>query len=382
MHDIFLREIMRKNIAFSYRNIVFFKEKIITEQVNMEAANISETFEQKAANPNPDFAEMSARLEQGLTDAKCDIRLLDSIRNGAVADFAAFTYMPGTGKPTFANSIGLNGNKPESERCISTWHEGIHAIHTAKVPAAHCSPYNMGNMNIILSPTSFIQYVNLTERAAMAGTAMMGYLEGSEEMKEKLTSEPATFEDFKAAMESNGHDLSLALNRVARECLNKNSNYYMRAWGVREKDEPLTLYNYYIWQALKEYHDANRFKFGDQMEDLPKPIFVRMSDEDIMEIGNILGINAFGEGYPDSFFSAKPELMVKHASWLQGLNIMHGVASESSLPTIRQALDKYYDMTPEQFIAHSMNYKHGDATPKLKTEVHSNIIFFPENSGP
>lgn len=341
----------------------------------MNAPTIAQSFAEAAQSKVPDFAEMSARFELALQQAACRINLLDKPLNGAAAAYNSFSYMPGAGAPTFVNTMHVHAGAPEAERSISRWHEGIHAIHSATVAAAHCSPYNMGNMNLILSPASFVQYINLTERAAMAGTAMLGYLQGEAAFKEALGKEPATFEDFDAAMGANGHNLSSALNRVARECLNKNSNFYMKAWGARQSDESLTLYNYYIWQSLKEYHNANRFIYGDQLEDKPSPIFVRLSDEDIMGIGNVLGVNAFGDGYPDSFFAAKQELMMKHQSWMDGLNMMHGVPDEDHLPTIRQALDVHYGMTPEQFIAHSTAHKHGDDEPALRAIKTSNLVY-------
>ena len=223
----------------------------------------------------------------------------------------------------------------------------------------------MGDLNIVLSPSSYILLTLLTERAAAAGVSMLGYLDGTPAIRKAVAKEASTVEDFEAAMGANANNMQVALNRVARESLMKNSNEYMLAWGNRPSNEALWLRNYYVWQALREYHESNRFKYGDLLYDSPRPTFVRLGPEDVAAIGNILGVNAFGsDAKPDTFFVQNPTLMIKHQDWLRGLNTMLGIPDDKELPTIREALEQYYGITPGEALEFSRNYRHGDPVIK------------------
>ena len=258
--------------------------------------------------------------------------------------------------------------RTEAEEKVSRWHEGIHAIHANTVPATHFTPYNMGNLNIILSPSSYLLLTLLTERAAAAGVSMLGYLNGTPEIRKAVAREAGTVEDFESALAANNFKIDVALNRVARESLMKKSNEYLLGWGehgARSNNEPLWLRNYYVWQALKEYHSANRFTYGDFLYDTPPPIFARLGEEDVAQIGNILGFNAFGTADdPDSFFVRNPTLTGRHWDWLNVLNQLHKVPDESKLPTIREALAQYYGIEPQEALEFSKGYKHGDPVIK------------------
>jgi hypothetical protein len=332
-------------------------------------------------------ADIIARFETELAAAGCEIVDYES-SNTQPADYRAFEYFPGKGKKTFINRIGIAQTaldregrivpRPPAEILVSRWHDGTHARQANTIPAAHFTLYNKGNLNIVLTPESYVKYVLATERAAMATTAMLGFLDGTPEMREALKKEPVTFEDYESAFNASGGNHAHALNRVMRECLMKNSNEYMPAWGGRQKDEALYLYNFYCWQALKTVHDSNRIKFADKLYDLPKPIFVRLDDEDFMQIGSVLGFNGFGEDRPDTFFTARPDFMEYHNTWLQGLNLIERVPPENEAPTLRQALANYYGITPEEGMAFSKQYKQGDPyLPLLGPDASKVVPFIP-----
>jgi hypothetical protein len=160
----------------------------------------------------------------------------------------------------------------------------------------------------------------------------------------------------------------------------KKSNEYLLGWGrhgARSNNEALWLRNYYVWQALKEFNNANRFTYGDFLYDTPPPIFVRLGEEDVAQIGNILGLNAFGApDNPDKFFVRNPVLTGRHWHWLNNLNGLHGVPEESQLPTLREALMHYYGVTPDEALEFSKRYKHGDPVIKPHGPASGKVVPF------
>ena len=346
--------------------------------MSVTGLNASSAFDGAANKKKFDPKDLLVAFEQQLDESGCSVVDWKNPSSASTpAMYSAFFYSPGQGERTFDNTMKLSQGKPKAESMVSRWHEGFHAIDTSNVLAAHFTPYNMGGLNIVLSPQSFIKYIRLTERKAMAGAAMLGYIEGSDEMRKALSKEAATFEDFEEALKAYEGDFEAALNRVARQCLVRPSNELMVAWGDRKESEPVRLYNYYIWQALKEYSSSNRFIFGNQLHDYPSPIFCRLSTEDILAIGNILGFSAFGAGKPDSYFTDGPQLMIKHQRWLDGQNVTHAVPPENELPTVKEALSMFYGMTPDEALLFSKNYRQGEPWPEAKGPDASKLAFIP-----
>ncbi|MFN3700589.1 MAG: hypothetical protein ACK4VI_03595 [Alphaproteobacteria bacterium] len=317
---------------------------------------------------------LQEKFENELQRIECKTAV--SSKDSFTADYCPFIYPPKKDEPSFQNQLNIPQKIQSSdEATVSRWHEGFHAMHTANTPAAHCSPYNAGNLNLVLSPQSFVQYIVLAERSAMAGAALLGYASDSEAIREAMRKEAATVDDIEAALRANAMNYEVALNRVARECLLRNSNKQMVAREGRPEPEALWLSNYYVWQALREYSACNRFVYDDQLYDAEEPIFVRLSSEDILQVGNILGFNAFGNGSPDSFFSDPPYMMMKAKRWLEALNIQNNVPPEHELPTLRQALDIHYGITPEEFLAYSKSYKGGQEHLPKKAVDTSKVVF-------
>ncbi|MCC7304671.1 MAG: hypothetical protein IT558_00260 [Alphaproteobacteria bacterium] len=281
------------------------------------------------------------------------------------AHFSPFESTPGIGHHTYLNTMYVD-EKDRSRAAveISRRHEGAHAILWGKLAAAHASPYNPA-APIVLCPRDWGRLMRNTERAAMAYNALLGFADTDANIKEAMKLEPGTAEDFGAAMKANSNNTEVALNRVARECLERNSNFYMLPTGKRTEKEALTLRNYYTWYSLKTFQDCERFNWTYALEDGPAPIFVRLGEEDILQMGELLGLNAFGRGRPDSFFTDQAPLMWKHQNWQNALNHRFGILNSDELPTVREALNDYFDITPRKFLEFSKSYKQGD-TPLLQ----------------
>ncbi len=190
-----------------------------------------------------------------------------------------------------------------------------------------------------------------------------------------MKKEPGTVEDFAAAMKANNFNIEVTLNRVARECLEKNSNYYMLPTEKRAEREPLTLRNYYTWYSLLKFHESALFTHDYELSDLPAPIFVRLDNQDILEMGQLMGLDAFGgEGRPGSFFTEQDPLMRKHQRWQNSMNYNLGILDSDKLPTVREALRDYFGVTPEQFLEFSKNYKQGDKPLQQIRPIDTKIV--------
>jgi hypothetical protein len=195
----------------------------------------------------------------------------------------------------------------------------------------------------------------------MAYNAMLGFADPDMNVRAAMKKEPATVENFAAAMAANNNNLEVALNRVARECLEQNSNFYMLTRPERPEKEALSLRNYYTWYSLLKFQESALFTHDYELSDLPAPIFVRLDDQDILEIGQLLGLDAFGgEGRPDSFFTEQAPLMWKHQKWQNTQNFHFNILDSNQLPTVREALRDYFGKTPEEFLVFSKNFKQGD----------------------
>jgi hypothetical protein len=316
-------------------------EPVIEDQKSDPLAGVLESFEQEVK-------ATGVKYEAGKNSG------------GSIACYTPFLYAPGQGKPTFMNTMFVDeeGRDPEAVK-VSKRHEGLHALYWNKSAAAHASPYNMA-APIVLCPRDWGRLMRHSERAAMTYNAMLGHADPDAKIKEAMKTEPGTAEDFQKALEAANGDPDAALNRLAREVLNRNSNFYMLPTGKRAEKEPLTLRNYYTWYSLLRFEDSNTFQWDYELSDMPAPIFVRLDEQDILEMGEMLGFSAFGGERPDSYFEQQDPLMWKHQRWQQSMNLKMGILSSDSLPTLREALRDYFGKTPEEFVEFSRNFKQGD----------------------
>ncbi len=320
------------------------------------------------------------RFEAELEQSGVEYVVRKGYAGSTPAHFTPFLYAPGTGNPTYLNTMFVDekGRTP-AEILVSKRHEGAHAILWSKLAAAHASPYNMASP-IVLCPRDWGRLMRNSERASMAFNAMLGFSDPDADVREALQSQPGTLEDFEAAMAANSGNVEVALNRVARECLEKNSNYYMLPTGKRTEKEPLTLRNYYTWYSLSKYEDSNTFKWDYQLADMPAPIFVRLDDADILQMGELIGLSAFGSDRADTFFTEQAPLMWKHQRWQESMNYKMGILNSDALPTVREALRDYFGITPEQFLEFSKKYKQGDAPLPQVKPVETKILPFASYS--
>lgn len=323
---------------------------------------------------SPDLAHIVKKLDSELVKSGVRYETWQSAADTSPARFIPFIYAPGFGSHTYSNTILID----ERDRAVgeietSRRHEGAHAILWSKSAAAHASPYNMA-APVVLCPRDWGRLMRNSERAAMTYNALLGFADPDAAVKEAMKKEPGTVEDFAEAMAANSNNIEVALNRVARECLEKNSNFYMLPTGKRTEKEALTLRNYYTWYSLLRFQDSNTFNWDYELADMPAPIFVRLDDEDILEMGELLGFSAFGRGRPDSFFTDQSPLMWKHQRWQNSLNLKMGILDSNELPTVREALDVYFDVTPQEFVEFSKNYRQGDAPLPQTRPVETKFI--------
>jgi hypothetical protein len=328
------------------------------------------------ATNKPKLSDLPGLFEAELKESGVKYEIRSAGSNTSPAHLTPFLYAPGEGKPTYLNTMYVDEGRAPALIKISKRHEGAHAILWSCSAAAHASPYNMASP-IVLCPRDWGRFMRNSERAAMAYNAAAGFVEKDPDFREALAKEPGTAEDFAAAMLASGGNIEAALNRVARECLEKNSNYYMLPTGKRKEKEYLTLRNYYTWYSLRRFEDSNTFTWDYELADMPAPIFVRLDDEDILQIGQLLGFSAFGRQRPDSFFTEQDPLMWKHQRWQESLNYKMGILNSDQLPTVRQALRRYFGKTPDEFLEFSKNYKQGDPPLPQINPVEPTIIPFP-----
>lgn len=305
-----------------------------------------------------DTLQASPALVFSLFDAAfaqtgCTVSLDSAPAGSAPASYLPFIYCPEGGGKTFRNEIlirstrrtdeGIVARTPEQIE-ISARHEKMHSIQWARNPALHASPYNQASP-LVLSPESWVLMTILTERDAFVKTAWLNALDlaarPSDTMARQAETETVTPSDIDSAR----GDIRAALERAST------------VWDQRLKhktaaDEPdTTLLDHYIRQAIEAYEDSNRLN----SRRLAAPVFVRLSQEDILKIGASFGPSTFGEGAINHAFSRLPLMRPELWSRLQALNQKHGITNELSLPTFSEAL-AHIQQTPRQYLEASRTH--------------------------
>ncbi|MGZ9108930.1 MAG: hypothetical protein ACXW4B_08945 [Micavibrio sp.] len=186
----------------------------------------------------------------------------------------------------------------------SRTHEGIHAIQFGRSAAAHATPFNVGT-KIMLCPRDAVLLEELKERDAFA--------------KQRLLDKMLTDDRYAA---SNVTFLENELQDYARTILR-----------TLQWNDEMTFLDYYRGKAMGEYETrmASRHKAEGDI------VYVRLEPEDILGIGDSLGLHSFGTSPADAMTWQRP-LTAAQETRLDALNRTLGIADERVLPTLGQAL--------------------------------------------
>lgn len=244
--------------------------------------------------------------------------------NGSPAVFVAFTLNPDEGGHTFPNTIFVDLGRNEHRVKISKRHEFIHAMQWNGVPALHASPYNLAS-RYVLSPESWVLMTLLTERDAYAKTAWLNALDIEEGATPGFTAQAKTEVVIPADINLKAYDIRAQLQKASL------------CWDGRFPNDQkiITLLDHYIQQALRTYGKGHELRAENGGE---PPVYIRLSQEDILAIGSTFGPSTFGDGQVDPVFTSLPRMRPDLWNKLQDLNRTYGISSEQNLPTLSSIL--------------------------------------------
>jgi len=210
----------------------------------------------------------------------------------------------------------------------SRTHEGVHAIQFGRSAAAHATPFNVG-AKIMLCPRDAVLLEELKERDAFA--------------KQLLLDKILTDDRYAA---SGIRFFENELQGYARTILRK----------LQWNDE-MTFLDYYRGKAMGEYET----RMKDRHKAEGDIIYVRLEPEDILGVGDSLGLHSFGTSPADAMTWQRP-LTPDQEARLEALNQALGIRNEGGLPTLGQALAAQ-GLTRASFLARSLG-KGQDSGPK------------------
>lgn len=336
-----------------------FAENTLTQLDDPECPQVGETFISKLADSGCKIVDSeTAANTQSQKDA-----------SRPAATYTSFNYyvenVP-SNKSAFVNRIVVNDDQDKRHATISLTHEGLHVEQWNIAPVLHASPFNgrySEQPSIVVCPSDWAKLFLLTEGDAFAKQAWMSSLAAHQDDQfiQAAKANPVTPEKFDEIRKSS-IDLKQTLVKTANEALNNwhhknkiSSKLRMKKWGVADRT---SFGEYYTGYALDMYEGSLRLQNPTDIT------FVRMEQSDMVLAGETIGPNIL----QDSNFSGNNNLHSFIPRRLQkkimALNEKFGIASESDLPTFKQAL-KAIGHTPESYLAWSKNPYGSPAAPAL-----------------
>lgn len=220
-------------------------------------------------------------------------------------------------------------------------HEQTHAIQKSKCAALHASPFNPGT-RIVICPKDWILLQERCEQGAYTMQALFNSLlaESIPEIKDMSAKDALSVDDFEALRNPAPYFVE-AMREIAHKSLDKS--FYSDNPNAEKRFR-----NYYHELSLDGYIAG----IDSRLKDKENIIFVRAEPEDIAAIGDVTGFNLFGYDTPQPEFAAHPKLLAKTAKKLAETNLKLGIADESALPSLSEALAAI-GLTRAQFLAAS-----------------------------
>ena len=222
----------------------------------------------------------------------------------------------------FSNKIYYSPAALEMTQSLfsSRTHEGVHAFQFGRCAATHATPYN-GGSKIILCPRDGVLLEELKERDAFTKQWLL----------QRLHEEPG-------------------YNAAPLEQWTRDVRHY--AAGILEsmdRQQDYSFLDYYRDREIETYEGCMVRRYMRE----PGLTFVRLALEDMWVVGGSLGINSFGDAPVDvaRWANLRP-LTPGQDGRIAVLNRQLGIADETALPTLRQAL-LAVGLTPAQFLHQS-----------------------------
>lgn len=221
----------------------------------------------------------------------------------------------------FINKILYSTNVLDDVKALfsSRTHEGIHAIQFGFSAAAHATPFNVGS-KIMLCPRDAVLLEELKERDAFA--------------KQRILDKMLADDRYAA---SNMNFFESELQGYARTILRR----------LQWNDE-MNFLDYYRGKAMGEYE----IRMADRHKAEGDIVYVRLEPEDILGIGDSLGLHSFGTSPADAMTWRRP-LTPDQETRLDALNRTLDITDEGGLPTLGQALQAQ-GLTRAAFLARSL----------------------------
>lgn len=249
------------------------------------------------------------------------------LRSSAV--YHSFRYPPDPGQTSFSNGVlyGIEALDSRERLLGARTHEFIHALQYQTSAALHADPYNEAS-DVIVSPYDYILRKERLEQDAYVKGAWLCSLATADApaVVDAMKGSPLpidTFQDIRAKSGS----LQEAFTKAA--CAARN------LLGVWQKGaEKTVIADEWHTGALEEYEKIIQMRLdaGDRIT------FVRLSGEDVLEIGRSFGPNTFGDNAADPTLTTIENLSPGNAKKLAEINAKLGIAPRDQLVTLESAL--------------------------------------------
>lgn len=250
------------------------------------------------------------------------------------AKYLAYTFNYGTGIGKFTNQINhlSKYTKPNQlyTLCMNQIHEGTHALQFHKAASLHTFPNNT-SMNIALSPRDYIWQQQLIEKDAYTKEAYMAYY-AHNVLNLPISNYNDIYDIFCDILKQEQGNLRNALKSFADQFMQ-----------IAEAKENLNFSDKYAWDALYNYQESLHYRqeFYSWLRGYPttEPLtFVRLSPEDIQNIGSSFEPNVFNANDPCVSAQRPDALPDDLENKVQKLEQELGIDPNSQLPTLDKTL--------------------------------------------
>lgn len=262
------------------------------------------------------------------------------------AAFRSFVWPPLAGQAGFQNVIAYGAPVLDDMGHLfaARVHEYIHALQYRRAAVLYADPFNAAD-DVVLHPLAYVQRKERLEQDAYAKGAWIQSLsvDRHKDVAAALDATPLSVADF-TALRAQGGALVDVIARAAAQAAHCHG-----LWLHNDATHPARD----LWHqlALEEY--AGILRARRKAGQLPAT-YVRMGYEDIVAIGDTLGVNAFR--HDRALAEALPELSASNRALLAQIEQEFGLPAHDSLPTLRQHL-KAHNEKPARMIARARNYR-------------------------
>lgn len=262
------------------------------------------------------------------------LRLIESTRPLEVFDpelevmAARYSSHADDSKPGHMIIYGPLALRSPGELFQTRTHEFVHAIHCHTLSMFQAIPGNR-NSPVILSPADACLLMELTERAAFT-------IERLFRLKQRLALRPTA--ELSAMEHGFIHSPEVTIPQYAQLCLqniNLDQNGYTSLMHYRDS-------------ALASYQAALLDR--DSTTGLEDITIAKLSNDDILAVGQLLGLNLFEpQPHIPAYSSATLAVNCQQNLKLQDLENQLGISRDQDLPTLREALTDI-GYTPAQYL--------------------------------